>query len=59
MAPVDACYELVGQLRRVWRGFDGGQQSREQLRMFFDQVQGRCRPVREDDRGSAAPEDVP
>ncbi|MET1153054.1 DUF5947 family protein [Arthrobacter sp.] len=51
LVPVDACYELVGQLRRVWRGFDGGQQSREQLRMFFNQVQSRCRPVREEDRG--------
>ena len=24
LVPIDACYELVGQLRRLWRGFDGG-----------------------------------
>ena len=59
LVPVDACYELVGQLRRVWRGFDGGQQSREQLRMFFNQVQSRCRPVREEDRGGAGPGELP
>src|SRR5574340_753751 len=23
LVPIDACYELVGRLRRVWRGFDG------------------------------------
>ena len=25
LVPIDACYELVGRLRRVWKGFDGGQ----------------------------------
>ncbi|HEV7166991.1 MAG TPA: DUF5947 family protein [Micrococcaceae bacterium] len=45
LVPIDACYELVGQLRRVWRGFDGGQQAREQLAAFFDKVAGRSRPV--------------
>ena len=24
IVPIDACYELVGHLRRLWRGFDGG-----------------------------------
>ena len=24
LVPIDVCYELVGQLRRLWRGFDGG-----------------------------------
>jgi hypothetical protein len=52
LVPVDACYELVGRLRQVWRGFDGGQQSREQLRMFFEHVGSRCRPVREDRDGA-------
>ena len=25
--PIDACYELVGHLRRLWRGFDGGREA--------------------------------
>ena len=24
LVPIDACYALVGRLRQVWRGFDGG-----------------------------------
>ncbi len=24
LVPIDACYELVGHLRLLWRGFDGG-----------------------------------
>lgn len=45
LVPIDACYELVGQLRRVWRGFDGGQQAREQLAVFFDKVASRSKPA--------------
>ena len=29
LVPIDACYELVGQLRRLWRGFDGGQEAHD------------------------------
>jgi Family of unknown function (DUF5947) len=29
LVPIDACYELVGRLRRVWSGFDGGQGARD------------------------------
>lgn len=45
LVPVDACYELVGQLRRVWRGFDGGQEARDQLAAFFENVGRRSRPA--------------
>ena len=43
LVPIDACYELVGLLRRRWRGFDGGQDVRRELAAFFDRVAGRCR----------------
>jgi hypothetical protein len=43
LVPIDACYELVGELRRVWRGFDGGQDAREQLEGFFGRVAARSR----------------
>ena len=45
LVPIDACYELVGQLRRVWRGFDGGQQARTQIEDFFTTVAARARPA--------------
>lgn len=45
IVPIDACYELVGQLRRVWRGFDGGQEARGQLEVFFEKVKSRSKPV--------------
>ena len=32
LVPIDACYELVGRLRQVWRGFDGGQEARGRAR---------------------------
>lgn len=45
IVPVDACYELVGQLRTGWRGFDGGSEARERIAAFFDRVAARCRPL--------------
>ncbi len=44
LVPIDACYELVGQLRKVWRGFDGGQDARTRLSDFFERVSGRSKP---------------
>ena len=35
LVPIDVCYELVGQLRRLWRGFDGGREVRVALDEFF------------------------
>jgi hypothetical protein len=45
LVPIDACYELVGQLRRLWRGFDGGQEAHDALDAFFAGVRERSRPV--------------
>ncbi|GFG76688.1 DUF5947 family protein [Mycobacterium botniense] len=41
LVPIDACYEFVGGLRLLWRGFDGGQQAREFIAAFFTQVAAR------------------
>ncbi len=49
LVPIDACYELVGQLRRLWRGFDGGQEAHQAMDAFF----ARCRPA----AGPAPPAD--
>jgi hypothetical protein len=43
LVPIDACYEFVGRLRMLWRGFDGGQESREFIDDFFAQVAARAR----------------
>ncbi len=45
LVPIDACYELVGQLRSVWRGFDGGQDARATIEAFFAKVAARSRPA--------------
>ncbi|MFE3289237.1 DUF5947 family protein [Rhodococcus sp. NPDC059234] len=47
LVPIDACYELVGRLRRVWRGFDGGGEARAAIDDFFDGVARRSRPAPE------------
>jgi hypothetical protein len=45
LVPVDACYELVGLLRRAWRGFDGGQEARAVLSTFFTTVAEKSKPA--------------
>ncbi len=39
LVPIDACYELVGELRRLWKGFDGGTQARDAMDAFFVRLQ--------------------
>jgi hypothetical protein len=46
LVPIDACYELVGRLRMLWRGFDGGQQAHQAMEEFFETVRRRSRPAR-------------
>jgi hypothetical protein len=41
--PIDACYEFVGRLRMLWRGFDGGHEVREFVDQFFDQIKARSK----------------
>jgi Family of unknown function (DUF5947) len=43
IVPIDSCYELVGHLRRLWRGFDGGTEAHAKLDEFFDDVKARAR----------------
>lgn len=45
LVPVDKCYELVGQLRQVWRGFDGGQDARKRIDELFADLAARARPA--------------
>ncbi len=45
VVPIDTCYELVGRLRSLWRGFDGGREARDAIRDFFVAVEQRSRPA--------------
>lgn len=45
LVPIDACYELVGQMRQLWRGFDGGQDVHRALDTFFAGIRSRSRPA--------------
>jgi hypothetical protein len=44
LLPIDACYEFVGRMRLLWRGFDGGADAREYLDEFFAAAAARARP---------------
>ncbi len=46
LVPIDACYEFVGRLRMLWRGFDGGQEAREFIDDFFARLDARSKERR-------------
>jgi len=35
IVPIDACYELVGRIRKAWRGFQGGDEVWREIDGFF------------------------
>jgi hypothetical protein len=41
IVPVDACYELVGRIRRHWKGFEGGEEAWQKIDGFFAALAGR------------------
>jgi hypothetical protein len=43
LVPIDACYALVGTLRRHWRGIDGGEEVRRALADFVGDLRTRSR----------------
>jgi hypothetical protein len=43
LVPIDACYELAGRMRMLWRGFDGGSEARQSITEFLDGVRSRAR----------------
>jgi len=45
LAPIDACYELVGIVRLHWKGFDGGQDVWREIDGFFARLRERSREV--------------
>ena len=47
LVPIDACYELVGRVKRTWRGFDGGEEAWRAIEGFFNRVESRCESLPE------------
>jgi hypothetical protein len=45
LVPIDACYELVGRVRRSWKGFDGGQEAWADIESFFTSLRERSKQV--------------
>src|SRR6185295_11479605 len=45
VVPIDACYELVGIVRRHWRGFHGGEEAWQAIEAFFATLAGRSEPA--------------
>jgi hypothetical protein len=43
LVPIDACYELVGLVRKHWKGLDGGEEAHRAIGEFFAEVDQRCR----------------
>jgi hypothetical protein len=43
LVPIDACYELAGRMRMLWKGFDGGTEARQSIDEFLGQVRSRAR----------------
>ena len=41
--PIDVCYELVGRLRTLWRGFDGGQEAHAAVDELFERIRARSK----------------
>jgi hypothetical protein len=44
LVPINACYELVGRVRRTWRGFDGGEQAWNDIHDFFAALRAHSEP---------------
>ena len=42
IVPIDKAYELVGLVRKHWRGLTGGDAVWQELTAFFDQLKNRC-----------------
>jgi len=48
LVPIDACYELAGRMRILWKGFDGGTEARQAIAEFLTGVRSRARAVGEE-----------
>ena len=45
VVPIDACYGLVGIVRRHWKGFQGGEEAWQAIEGFFGDLRQRSGKV--------------
>jgi hypothetical protein len=45
LVPIDACYRLVGEVRRHWQGFSGGDRVWQRIESFFADLRARAQLV--------------
>lgn len=45
VAPIDACFGLVGAIRSRWKGIEGGDDVRATIDAFFEELRKRARPL--------------
>lgn len=45
IVPIDTCYELVGTVRTLWRGFDGGSEARDAIDAVYQRIRTAARPL--------------
>ncbi len=45
LAPIDACFELVGLIRLHWRGLSGGTEVWQEIATFFARLEAGARPL--------------
>jgi hypothetical protein len=48
LVPIDECYRLVGLIRSRWRGLSGGSEVWAEIGRFFDDLDRRGRPARQE-----------
>lgn len=46
IAPMDVCFELVGIIRRHWRGLSGGDAVWQEIGNFFARLKEQSQPVK-------------
>ena len=51
LIPIDECYALVGELRRLWQGFDGGEEAHTALAAFLASLRQRAIALEPQDSG--------
>jgi hypothetical protein len=48
VAPIDACYRLVGMIRLHWHGLSGGEEVWREIANFFAELRGKAEVVSEE-----------
>jgi hypothetical protein len=52
IVPIDACYQLVGLIRRSWRGLAGGTEVWDAIASYFQEIRAKAEPVAADVSGA-------